>query len=1108
MITSQNSKLFSKGFVFAVFAAVVAAALPMSMTSAATDGQLSVLINGQPPGEYCIAGPITVSGSGVTGGQGSTWHLVIGWGDGTASTTSDGTPSLITSGSVNKKNSAFTYSASHDFVAGSTSGLTVILYHVQPSGQDGQVIVVNQCVAAPTEGVVVLAKHVVNDNVAQKGTAVAADFTLSIDGQEFEGSETGAAPGALVEAGTYSINETGPEGYDRTGTVCVDTDTDAVVSTDGTITVVAGHNYLCTITNNDSAPVYGTLEIVKNVTGGIKLPGAFTLRVFNDADLEVVTAFGSAEGTLHDLLVGNYTITEDQDPHYDGVFSGACASGEITLTEAGAVCTVTNTFKNTVPTAAPDVYSVDEDTVLNQGAPGVLDNDTDPEGDEMLAGLIDTTDHGILVLDSDGSFTYTPNANYVGADSFTYQASDPWGASETVTVSITVNPINDAPIALDDTDNGTEDASVTVSVLANDSDVDGDTLVVSAVDAVSAQGGTIVDNLDGTVTYTPALDFNGEDTFSYTVSDGNGGTDTATVTIVVGGENDIPEATADEYGMDEDESLVINAPGVLGNDDDADGDELAAELVDGPAHGTLELNSDGSFTYTPDADFNGTDSFTYCADDGEVCSNTVTVTITVDPVNDAPVAEDSAHGTAQNLPVVDMLDASDVDGDDLSFEITVNPVSGTFSFFDADTGAFTYQPNNNFVGVDFFKFMANDGEVDSNEATVTITVTESPENDLPLCSDGKDNDNDDLVDLADPDCEDFIPHLTLVKVVEGGDASAESWTLSATADGDQEPTLSGAGSAADDVAPGTYTLTESGEVERYAASLWSCVKNDSEVAVEANTVTLAIGDEVICTITNTFSPYTSDVSVVKSVSNTAPTNGQSVTYTIVASNAGPDDAANVVVTDLLPAGVSYVSDDSEGAYATSTGQWEVGDLKNGESKTLNIVVTVTTGTGEVVTNTASVTNDHADNDSEDNTSSATFTTPEDENRGGGGGFRTPRGEVLGAVLGESCGLYMDQYLKRNNPKNNPAQVTKLQEFLIKYNYGAFTPTGFFGPLTEAAVKAFQTKYAAEVLTPWGINAPTGLAYLTTIRQINLIECPELMLEMPVLVDWNKNPAVQ
>jgi hypothetical protein len=145
--------------------------------------------------------------------------------------------------------------------------------------------------------------------------------------------------------------------------------------------------------------------------------------------------------------------------------------------------------------------------------------------------------------------------------------------------------------------------------------------------------------------------------------------------------------------------------------------------------------------------------------------------------------------------------------------------------------------------------------------------------------------------------------------------------------------------------------------------------------------------------------------------------------------------------------------------------------------------------------------------------------------GGGGGCASgfhfdpttikcvPNGQVAGVtttgqVLGASCGLYMDQHLKKGSSKNNTAQVKKLQEFLVKHGFATFAPNGNFGALTEAAVKAFQQKYAADILTPWNLKAPTGLAYLTTLRTINLIECPDLMIPTPALVPWSANPKAQ
>src|SRR5262249_31907265 len=141
----------------------------------------------------------------------------------------------------------------------------------------------------------------------------------------------------------------------------------------------------------------------------------------------------------------------------------------------------------------------------------------------------------------------------------------------------------------------------------------------------------------------------------------------ATVSLSVTAVNDPPVAVSDSYTTAEDTALTVGAPGVLGNDTDADGDPLRAVLVNGPANGTLTLNVDGSFTYTPNANWNGTDSFTYKVNDGTVDSNTVTVTLTVTPVNDAPTATISGPGIVvpgQEFAVV--LTASDADPADMA----------------------------------------------------------------------------------------------------------------------------------------------------------------------------------------------------------------------------------------------------------------------------------------------------------------------------------------------------------------------------------------------------------------------------------------------------------
>jgi VCBS repeat-containing protein len=293
---------------------------------------------------------------------------------------------------------------------------------------------------------------------------------------------------------------------------------------------------------------------------------------------------------------------------------------------------------NDAPIAEGDAYATAEDTPLSVVSPGVLDNDIDdgnPDG--LSAELVSEPAHGTLTLNADGSFTYTPNADFNGSDSFTYRASDGELTDEAV-VHITVTAVNDAPTAGDDAYSTAEDTALTVAapgVLGNDSDID------SSLAAVLVSGpahGTLGLNADGSFTYTPNADFNGSDSFTYRAGDGEL-TDDAVVHLAVTAVNDAPAAAADAYSTDEGTSLVVAAPGVLANDTDVDSTTLTAVLVSGPAHGTLVLNSDGSFTYTPAAGFNGTDGFTYRASDGEAETGAATVTLTVRSANDAPAVD-------------------------------------------------------------------------------------------------------------------------------------------------------------------------------------------------------------------------------------------------------------------------------------------------------------------------------------------------------------------------------------------------------------------------------------------------------------------------------------
>ncbi len=389
---------------------------------------------------------------------------------------------------------------------------------------------------------------------------------------------------------------------------------------------------------------------------------------------------------------------------------------------------------NGSPIAEPDTYGAfDEDTTLIVDAlTGVLANDSDPENDSLTAVLVSGPANGVLTLNDDGSFSYTPDENYNGSDSFTYKATDGTSFSNEVTVTLSVTAVNDAPVAVQDANysvgaNNTLTVNAANGVLTNDSDPDGDSITAAFVSGPS--NGTLTLNDNGSFEYTPTNGFSGSDSFTYKANDTQLDSNQITVTIDVLPPNDPPIAKPDTYdAFDEDTTLIVDAAtGVLANDSDPENDSLTAVLVSGPANGVLTLNDDGSFSYTPDENYNGSDSFTYKATDGVNFSNEVTVTLSVTAVNDAPVAVQDANYSvdADNTLTVNaangvLTNDSDPDGDSITAVLVSGPSNGVLTL--NDNGSFEYTPTNGFSGSDSFTYKANDTQLDSNQITVTIDV--------------------------------------------------------------------------------------------------------------------------------------------------------------------------------------------------------------------------------------------------------------------------------------------------------------------------------------------------------------------------------------------------
>jgi len=452
----------------------------------------------------------------------------------------------------------------------------------------------------------------------------------------------------------------------------------------------------------------------------VPLNGTLTAADVDGDALTYAQASGPAHGSLSITpATGAFTYTPALNWSGADGFTFTVSDGH-GGTDTGTV-TITVSAVNDPPAANDQSLSTNEDTPLNGTVTA-----SDVDSAVLTYARATGPAHGTLsITAATGAFTYTPAANYHGPDSFTFTASDGSGGTDTGLVTITVNPINDAPVANDLSRSTDEDVPLTGTLTA--SDVDGDALTYTQASA-PAHGSLSITAATGAFTYTPAANWHGADGFTFTVSDGHGGSDTGAVSITVNPVNDAPVAGDRSYQTNEDTpySGTLTAT-------DADGDTLTYAQLGAPAHGSLSINpATGAFTYTPAANWNGIDTFTFTVSDGHGGSDSGTIAINVLPVNDAPVAGDLTRSTDEDVPLTSTLPASDVDGDALTFAQASGPAHGSLSI-NPSTGAFTYTPNLNFNSADGFTFTVSDGHGGTDTGTVTITV--AAVNDAPAAGD-------------------------------------------------------------------------------------------------------------------------------------------------------------------------------------------------------------------------------------------------------------------------------------------------------------------------------------------------------------------------------------
>ncbi|WP_417391247.1 Ig-like domain-containing protein [Gimesia sp.] len=548
---------------------------------------------------------------------------------------------------------------------------------------------------------------------------------------------------------------------------------------------------------------------------------SITVLEVNDNSASVGTQITLASGAL---LTVNADGTFSYDPNgaFEFLAPGDSTTDSFTYTitdthDATDTATVIITINgvNDAPVAQDDAFITDEDTILTTG--NVLDanpttSDFDVEGQTItviginggpLSSPITLASGALLELNLDGTFSYNPNGVFndlaldeTATDSFTYRIFDGVDGTDTATVTITINGVNDAPVAEDDAVVTDEDTTLTGGNLfadngsGADSDPDtSDSFTVTAViggtvgsQFALASGALLTVNADGTYSYDPNGIFESlaqgqtdTDSFTYTITDTQGGTDTATVTITINGVNDAPVAQDDAVTTDEDTTLTggdLFADNGSGADSDPDtSDSFTVTAVIGGTVGSpfalasgalLTVNTDGTFSYDPNGAFEtltlgdvASDSFTYTITDSQGATDTATVTVTINGVNDAPVAEDDVFITTEDIALIgrNVLDAnpttpdSDVEGQTLSvIGLTGGPLStpvildsGALLILNAD-GTFIYDPNGSFedlapgdTATDSFTYRISDGSNGTDTATATITILGA--NDAPVAQD-------------------------------------------------------------------------------------------------------------------------------------------------------------------------------------------------------------------------------------------------------------------------------------------------------------------------------------------------------------------------------------
>ena len=494
---------------------------------------------------------------------------------------------------------------------------------------------------------------------------------VAVDGTDYNGTASVSVPAGSSEV-TFTIptvadnTAEGPESF----TVSIESIVDNGGSFESTAVDALARAVTTTINDDNQPPVANddfnnTLTdtpVSGNVLGNDTDPDtgdSLTVTLVNGAAFTVGIPITTGSGSIVFDTNGNYTYTPN--PGATGTDTLTYTVSDSVGNTAQAPLTIEIRDTTTPGTTAPVANNDSATTFRDQPVTGSLtSNDGDPTNQPITITPtpVSGPTYGTVVINPDGTYTYTPNPGYVGPDTFEYQIQDPDGNTDTATVTITVaadpnGPANDPPVANADAALGTKGVPVSGNLLANDSDPNGDTLTASTTPVTGPANGTVVINTDGTFTYTPDAGFVGNDTFVYEISDPSGAVSTAAFQLTIF--NQAPAAGNDSYESDPAGGPVTGS--VFGNDFDPDGDPLTSGLLSSPSFGTVVLNPDGTFVYTPGPDFTGTDTFTYEVRDSSGATSVGTVNI-IRPSSAATTSGNPARLPALSPPFVQRISNS------------------------------------------------------------------------------------------------------------------------------------------------------------------------------------------------------------------------------------------------------------------------------------------------------------------------------------------------------------------------------------------------------------------------------------------------------------------